>query len=366
MLTDHDLHELLSYQAQSPVLSVYLNTEPEAGNAEAHRLNLRSMLKEIQLTEDVKAVSEYFDYQHDWSGRSVVVFSCAPEKFFRAFSLAVPVRSRVRINDHPHVKPLADVLDSYGGYGVVLVDKQGGRLFSFHLGELREHEGVFGEVVHHTKRGGGSSFPGRRGGTAGQTENTAEVAERNMRGVVVAAVEFFAEKSVRRLLICGTEENVSKFRTMLPKAWQSLVVGSFNMAMTASHAEVFAKAMQVGHEAEIRREAQLAQLIHTEAAKGRLGALGLDNTLSAVREGRVQVLLLREGYRAPGYVCDRCGYITVQPLQTCPFCGGSFSQIADAVEMAVRQVMQAGGEVEVLHAEQEFVAGENIGALLRY
>ena len=45
-----------------------------------------------------------------------------------------------------------------------MVDKQGARLFYFHLGELREQEGVLGESVKRTKRGGGSQAAGRRGG----------------------------------------------------------------------------------------------------------------------------------------------------------------------------------------------------------
>jgi hypothetical protein len=103
MLTDSDLKELLGYQAKHPVLSVYLNTEPEQGGADAHKLRLRSMLKEIDLPEDTNAVLRYFDHEREWTGRSVAVFSCAPEGFFRAYSLAVPVRSRVRTMDRPYV-----------------------------------------------------------------------------------------------------------------------------------------------------------------------------------------------------------------------------------------------------------------------
>lgn len=181
MLTELELKELLEYQAQSPVLSVYLNTEPTAGSADAHKLNLRSMLKEVGLPKDIDAVLRYFDHEFDWSGRSVVVFSCVDEDYFRAYPLAVPVRSRVRVSDRPHVKPLVDLLDSFGGYGVALVDKQGARLFYFHLGELREQEGVVGETVRHTKRGGGSQAQGRRGGVAGKTNYVEEVADRNIK-----------------------------------------------------------------------------------------------------------------------------------------------------------------------------------------
>src|SRR5512135_3255131 len=136
MLTETNLQELLGYQTEHQVLSVYLNTDPTQGNADVYKLNLRSMLKDINLPSDVVAIENYFSREFDWSGRSTALFSCAPDNFFRAYSLAIPVRNQVIVSDRPHVKPLASLLDYYGGYGVVLVDKQGARLFSFHLGEL--------------------------------------------------------------------------------------------------------------------------------------------------------------------------------------------------------------------------------------
>ncbi len=45
MLTDKDLKELPEYKGQAPVLSVYLNTDPTVGSADAHKLHLRSMLQ---------------------------------------------------------------------------------------------------------------------------------------------------------------------------------------------------------------------------------------------------------------------------------------------------------------------------------
>lgn len=364
MLTDTDLRELLSYKANGPVLSVYLNTDPAEGSAEVYKLHLRSMLKEIDMPEDVFAVMRYFDHEHDWSGRSVAVFSCAHDDYFRSYTLAVPTRNRARIMSHPYVKPLADLLDSYGGYGVALVDKQGARLFSFHLGELDEQDGMVGENIRRTKRGGGSSA-GRRGGVAGQTDYVDELADRNMKVAVEFATQFFTENNVRRVLIGGTEDNIALFRSQLPKAWQSLVVGTFPMSMTASENEVLERALEVGAAAEHRREAHLVETLVTSAAKGRGGVVDLDETLGAVRAGRVQTLLIRDGFRAPGARCQGCGYITAQILDVCPFCGGKFETIPDAVEEAVRQVMQLGGDVEVLH-QLPNTSFENIGALLRY
>ncbi len=366
MLTEKDLRELLDFHTEVPVLSVYLNTEPGEGGAETHRLRLRSMLKGVDLPEDVQLLERYLDHEYDWSGRSVVLFSCAPQDFFRAYALAVPLRSRVRLADRPHVKPLADLLDSYGGYGVVLVDKQGARMFYFHLGELREQEGMMGEAVRRTKRGGGSQAQGRRGGVAGQTNYVEEVADRNIREAAEHAAQFFSENDVRRILLGGTEDNLAIFRSHLPKAWQSLVVGDFPMSMTASHADVLERAMTIGQEADRRREDRLVKAAITGAAKGRGGVVRLDDTLSAVHQGRVQTLLIRDSLRSPGARCQGCGYVTAEQVEICPFCGSKFEGISDIVELAVRKVMQSGGDVEVLHDDQALSEYEHIAALLRY
>ncbi len=366
MFTEQDLRELLDFKTEHPVLSIYLNTDPSQGSADAYKPRLRSMLKDVDLKDDVQNIEHFIDFEFDWSGRGVALFSCAPEDFFRVFSIAVPIRDRIRISERPHVKPLADILDFYGGYGVAVVDKIDARLFYFHLGEILKEDELTGESVRRTKRGGGSQAPGRRGGTAGQTNYTVEVAERNIKDAAEFAAKFFKENNVRRVLIGGTEENVKIFRSHLPKAWQSLVVGTFPINKNASQAEVMERALQVGNEAERLKQSKLVQTIITSEAKGRAGVLNLEDTLNAVHDGRVQVLVIREGYRAPGYRCTGCGYLTTEKLSSCPFCENKFEEITDAVELAVRRVMRDGGEVEVLRDIEVQRDFDQVGALLRY
>jgi peptide subunit release factor 1 (eRF1) len=368
MLTEHDLKELINFRPRHPVLSVYLDLDPSAGSADAYKLRLRQMLKDLEgsSAEDNQAAERYIEHEYDWSGRSLAIFSCAPERFFRAFSMMVPVRSRARWVDRPYVKPLADLLDSYGGYGVAVVDKQGARLFHFHLGELREQEGTLGEAVRRTKRGGASAIPGRRGGIAGKTHHAEEIAERNLKEAARFASRFFKENRARRVLIGGTDETAAQFRHLLPKAWQSLVVGSFPIEMTAGQAQVLEKAMEVVAEAQHRDEARRVEALITAAAKGREGVIGLDETLGAAHEGRVHKLILSEGFRAPGYRCRGCHYVTAQEIVACPFCGQPFERIEDAVELALRKVMADGGEVEVVRGNPALERAGKIGGMLRY
>jgi hypothetical protein len=365
MFTDSVLRELLNYSSPDLVLSVYMNTDMTEGTADALKLRLRTLLKDTHLPKDEAAIFQYFELEREWTGRSIAMFSCAAQKYFRAFPIAVPIRSRVFVGEQPYVKPLADLLDAYGGYGVALVDKQGARLFQFHLGELKEQEGILGEEVRHTKRGGASSIFGRLGGIGGKSRHSEQTIKRNLKESAEFAAKFFEENHIRRVLIGGTDENVNQFKSHLPKTWQSLVVGTFPISMTTRPADVQKKAFEIGQQAEHRREMRLVESMITSAAKGAGGVVRLEDTLGAVHDGRVQTLIVQEGYRAEGFQCQGCGYVTTQGLETCPFCGKSFKWVKDAVEMAVRKVMQDSGDVEIVYANPKL--GEiGIGGILRY
>jgi hypothetical protein len=204
MIDEAALQELLSYTSSAPILSVYLNVDPQQP-ADAPRQRLRQLLRsfEAEAPEDTQAIARHFDLAHDQRGRSLAMFSEKAAGFFRAFPLAVGMRSRARRMDQPYVKPLADLLDRYGNYGIALVDQQGLRLFRMHLGELREQATTPGEPVRHVKRGGASTFPGRRGGIAGRTRHQEEITERNLREAAQAAAAFFQASRSRRILLGG-------------------------------------------------------------------------------------------------------------------------------------------------------------------
>jgi peptide chain release factor subunit 1 len=367
MLSQKDLTELLEYRPGQPVLSVYLNTDPTAGAADAYKLRLRQMLKEFEdsLPEDTSAMQRYIEHEYDWSGRSLVVFSHAEDGFLRAFTLQVPIRDRARALDRPYVKPLVDVVENFGHYGIALVDQRNARLFHFHLGTLQEGEGFEGEEVRRTKVGG-SQIPGGRGSASPTANYVSEVADRNLKQAAKVAALFFKEKNVRRVLVGGTDETISRFIEMLPKQWHSLIVGTFAVDMNTGPAQILEQAMDVARQAEREKEARLVKRIVTAAAKGREGVVGLDETVGAVLEGRVLTLAISEGFRAPGYRCTGCQYVSGFELEACPFCGGEFETIEDAVELAVYKVMKSGGEVEVIRDNPTLEAAGKIGALLRY
>jgi hypothetical protein len=365
MFSEKDLRELVEYQAQQSMLTIYLNTDPTMGNADSYRLRLRNMLKTVELEKDIQRVEAYFETEYDWSGRSVAIFSDQMNNFFKTYPLRIPVPDLIHTGIRPNVRPLAGLLDSYGGYGVVLLDKQGARLFHFHLGELVEQEGMLGEPVKQIKKGG-SGVKGMRGGIASQTRSMEEVVERNIREIIEFSVRFFEEKNVRRILLSGTDDNISLYKSYLPKMWLSLVVGTFPASMTSSHQEILAKALEIGSEAEKERELHLVEKLITQASKQNNAVIGLEPTLTTINEGRVQTLVIKQGFKRSGFRCPQCNSLTSLSEIVCKQCNSEAVQVSDIIATAISVTIKNGGDVDVIQGNKAFEDVGNIGAFLRY
>ena len=90
------------------------------------------------------------------------------------------------------------------------------------------------------------------------------------------------------------------------------------------------------------------------------------STLAALQEERAHILVIAEGFSAPGYRCTQCGNISAVQEGVCPYCGGETARVDDAVEYAVKRTLESGGQVESVRDDPALVEAGSIGVLLRY
>ena len=368
MFTQPDLQELLSFDSgETNVLSLYLNAEIGQESRDAVRLRVRNLLKEVgsEHEQDAQVIERYFDHSHDWSKPGLAIFACSKHDFLRIYPTAVAFRNRVRSQPTFYLKPLAHLLDYYAHYGVVMIDRVGARFFEYHLGEIQVMGGTMGEDIHKVKTGRGSSAVGMRGGAEGGRQE-AEAIQRNMRDTAVATAEFFKNKPIRRLFIGGTAENVANFRDQLPRQLQACIADTFAMDMDAPESEVRAITLSLLTKANAKREAQLVNDMITVAAKNGNAVTGLAPTLHAAFEGRIQTLVISDGYRAPGYEYGASGYLSPDLVLDTPEAAGEPHEVADVVEAAVARTLNHGGHVEVISENETLEQAGRIGAILRY
>lgn len=371
MFTERDLSQLVEFRSEgAPVLSLYLNVDPTQQTTDQYKLMLRALLKQVAdeaMPEDVEAVERYFDFEYDWQGKGVVVFSCQDAEFWRSYSFAVPVHNYAHVSPRPFIKPLTDVLGAYGRYGVILVESEGSRMFLFSLGELVEATGTLGEEVRRTKHGGASGVAGMRGGMTATAARRGEAAVlRNLKEVAGATEAFCTTHGCSRLVVGGTDANISQFMDILPKAVQAKVVGSFSIDPAAPVGEVQALSMALIEEVAQEREQELVHEAIAGWKRGSGGVVGLADTLTALQEHRTSTLLVSAGYEASGFRCESCRYVMIAEPDECPLCGGEVEQVDDLVETMTRRALEQGVDVEIVRGNEELDEAGSVGALLRY
>jgi len=362
MITRAELQHLIDFKPGTHlVLSLYLNVDPSRRNKEKYMLWLRNLLKEASGQADpadIERIERYFGLEYEWQGKSVVCFACTKAGLWQAFPLAVPMEDGVFVGDRPYIKSITDLMDRHEPYDVLLVDREGARFLRIHMGEIVETAGTLGEETKRHKQGGWGAQKLQRHEDVQATHN--------LRSAANAAIEFFQQAPSRRIVLAGTEETVSQFYSLLPRPWQDKVVGSIPMDMNATEMEVLAKSWTIVEQALVNEEAELVERVITSAAKGEGATMGLSDTLAALQEERAHILVVAEGFGAPGYRCTQCGYVAADHKDVCRYCGGHMLHVDDVVEYAVKRMLEMGGHVDSVRDNQALVEAGSIGALLRY
>lgn len=361
MISEQDLRELVGFTGDK-VVSLYLNTDLSRESKEKCRLLLREHLGKIEeeaSSQDIDRIESFFGFEYDWQGRGVAVFSCQTQGFWRAYSLPVPLVSGAFVADMPHVRPLADLVDKFGSYGVVIVDREGVRMFHIRGGRVQEESEASGEEVKRHKQGGWAQARYQRWVDGQAAQNLKQAAE--------DAARFLKTEGCQRVILGGTEANLAQFREMLPKHLQERIAGTFSVGRMTAIDDILERSWEIMQRVEREKEEKLVEEMITAARKGGAGATGLADTLYRLHEGRVRVMLVAEGFSAPGYSCSACGYVAAEDTPRCLFCGGEDSRpVEDAVNYAIHKAMETGAKVEIASGNRSLEETGGIGAILRF
>lgn len=362
MLTEEELRELVDLsETEGAIVSLYLNVDPSRHSKEEYRLTLRKLFKEVSAAipaEDVARIERYLDFEYEWQGKSLALFSATQRDIWRAYPLPMPVQDQIHVLTRPYIEPLSHILDASERYAVALVAREGVRLFLIRSGQIEDKAGTFGPLPARHKQGGQAASRIQR--------HADEVAQRNMREGTDLLVKFCEKGKCNRLLLAGTADNVHLFETLLPKGLRDQINGTFAVDINASESEVLERSLTVIQEVDPEREQRLVEELITAAAKGGPGAVGLADTLGAVQGGRAMTLVVADGYHAAGYRCTQCGFMTAQAVQKCNFCGGATEHVTDAVNGLIHNALENGIHVEIVRGNKAMEEAGSIGALLRY
>ncbi len=366
MMMDQQLQSLLSYEG-GPTLSVYLDTDLSDKSKDAVRLMLRDQSAEFQpvAAQEIEAARRYLDFEYDWQSRGVALF-VAEGEILSVIPLAIAPNARVTYTERPNVRTLADVGSRLGKYDVAVLDRERLRLFSVAWGKIQSKTEALGEEVKHYKQGGWSAGRGRHS-AGGHQRHEENLALRNLKDGIELIQQFTESTGSRRLMLGGSPEVLAQVKELMPKPLLEQIIGEFNVDVGTNVNEILERSLDVVQEVDLEMQKRCVEQAITEASKGGLGVTGVQDTLFALHEGRVRLLLVDETYHVSGYLCHECGSALMERMEKCPLCqGGPLDETPDVVNVSIHKAAETGAEVSIVRENADLLHAGGMAAITRY
>ncbi|MBI5197856.1 MAG: hypothetical protein HZA19_04515 [Nitrospirae bacterium] len=353
------------------VTSVYLDVNPVTCPKGEYFATFRNLVREEVgriaggqklLSEDIRKIENYIKGGKKEFKKTLVLFSSLGQHLWEVHHLSVPFRNQVVVDKTLYLKPLTHLMEIRSSDLIVLVDKEHARLFKVTQGEIQE----YAELTH-------PEVPGKHkgGGWYGRDENRFRRhidfhISLHLKDVIKEIEIQMAGGDIGRMLLGGTEESLKQFQKMLPQATASRVAGTFAAEMQSTDDEILDRASEVFHRAARRLEEQWVEELLTRANKDGSAAMGLEDVLTGLQEGKIHRLIYQKDLRAEGFRYPACGLLSVREMQGCPFCKVALEQVDHLMDYALQRALDQGAQLVAVSAHEKLREAGAIGAILRY
>ena len=339
-----------------PVLSLYLNAQPDSRGKDNYasflRKELHGRVKDFELRsperesfeQDVARIERYVSEEVRPSANGIALFACSAADFFEALQLDAPIeRHRLTVGDRPHLYPLARLLDRYPRYAVVVADTNTAHIYVFGRGRMIDREDLSSPKLSRTDVGGWSQLRYQR-----HVEN---LYLHHAKDVVEALAKIVAEDRAGRIVLAGDDVIVPLLRSHLTKDLAHKVIGVVRLDIRTPEQEVMEETGRALADHEAREEAKRVEELFGEWRAGGLAVAGDRDVLSALEKGQVEEVWIATSVAESGSGNGRPG--------------GGRSGVPFADELVGRAI-STGAKVRFVEDSERLAKAGSVLASLRY
>jgi len=305
-LTDQ-LDRLAAFEpAPYPVVSLYLNAQPNQHGRDNYQVFTRKEFKARQQTygtktpefesleHDIGRINRYLETEVKPSAHGVAIFACHAGELFEAVQLDAPIEEHwLYIGDQPHLYPLARIVSQFPRYAAVLADTHATRILVIAQNTVSERQSIEGVKTRRTSQGGWSQARFQR-----HIEN---YHLQHVKDVVDALDRIVKRDGIEQILVAGDPAVLPLLREQMPKHLADQIVDELKTDLAGTpDDEVVKAALESMHRLNERTDREKVDAAIGAYRAGGLGVVGPDRTLVALNNGQVDELLLAASLDALG------------------------------------------------------------------
>jgi peptide subunit release factor 1 (eRF1) len=296
---ESQFQRLLDFEPTTlPVISLYLNTQPDEHGRDAFSGFLQREFasrgrtfssgtpEAASFAQDVERISAYVEKELKASANGLAIFAChGAGEFFEAVQLGAPVEEhRLYVYNQPHLYHLARLDDEYPRYAALVTDARSARIFVFGLGEKVSDASLKGKKMHRVKVGGWSQARYQRRVENAQKEHAKEAID--------ALERIVREEKIQHVVVAGDPAMMAVVQEQFSKQLAEKVVDVLRLDTKAAEHEIFNATLEAIQEQDAATDAEKVKRLFEYYRAGGLAVTGPEKTLEALANGQVDELLI--------------------------------------------------------------------------
>ena len=349
--TIKELSEIYDEDSQDTFITIYINKNSGLKHLKKRENTCYSLLKGKEQKNFKKTMEEIKEFLKKTQEDNIAIFASHKNNFFEHVLLSVELNTLLIVDTSPYIRPLARIQDEWESFTLVLINSNYAKIFSVSLGKVDHKKTLSKDIMNKHKKGGWSQARFQRLRKGAIHAFFLEVKE---------ALEKIADQQI---ILAGPGPEKIQFRDMLPNHFKEKIIEVIDVdindeqkLLKQSLYSVFQKEEEKSHEA--------VRHLKEEILKEGLAVYGLDDTLNAVKNGQVELLIIEKDYKLKGYICEHCQIVKPGYVKKCPVCGRPTSE-ADVFEEILEFAERTDAQIEFTDDPEISDLG-HIGAILRY
>jgi len=346
-----ELSEMYDINRQDTYISVYLNKNTDKTFLEKRGNVCKYLLDKDEQKNFIETIDKINEFLKKNISNNIAIFASNTHNFFKSVPLHIEVNNSLIVDSSPYIRPLARILDELEPFTLILLNSNHAKIFSIYLGQVEDKKNLSSDIMNKHKKGGMSQARFQR------------IRKGAIRDFFSEVAEILDKFSSEQIVLAGPGPTKIQFRDMLPKHLQQRIIDVIDVDVD-DEKKLFKESIHLISEREKTVSREAVEHLKGEILKDGLAVYGLDDTLKAVKNGQVELLIVEKDYKLKGCICEHCQIVKAGPIKDCPVCGEPVSE-ADVIEEIIEFAERTDAEIEFTDYKEISKLG-HIGGILRY
>ncbi len=347
MITHGELDKLRSVRApEESILSLYLKIPLDPAGLHGLPARAGDLIKAAagpagrqRADDELVARDAVVGHARQWLGHTLAIFVCGDLGLLEVVPLPGTACERAVMATRPHVRPLLAALQRHPDHRIAVIDRRHAWLFAVTSDGIATVARTTGD---HAMNEAAAAWRGLEHDHVERRMN--EFARHHYHDAAAILAQASRRNGPQPLVLGGHAGSIEHLLAALSPDVREQYAGCFAAdphVLTPARAEQLA-APVIARRAELQERSLVQQI--TGPTSGMRAAIGLNGCLAAVNAEAADLLLITDEGVAPGYVCERCGVLSVTGEECCDW-GAASRAVPDLLEEMALRTLASAGEV---------------------